>query len=243
MSTKILTFASFNLSHQSTYIVQGCSSFKLYHIISAEEKDDKRKFLLFIPRGSLNPTIRNWEDWRNCKKASYEVVEYEKSNTFKLTFDVDDRFTRADHEVIEARNEKEFQLTVDRNEMLIFDEEHLKVKESVFALKFKKEKTKGAGFKEIRSIIDINTAHILKQKTEKVKTKFLADTGEEFLTKVEVVNKVGKVQPKKMVKLDKSVTEEATSGVAALKRSVDGSKAVEPEAYISKRGRVSKKSV
>ena len=71
--------------------------------------------------------------------------------------------------------------------------------ESVFPLKFKKEKTEGLGFKEIRNIIDINTCHILTQKTEKVKTKFLANSDDQFLTKVQVVNRPGKTNEKNRV--------------------------------------------
>ena len=244
MGVNNLTFSSFNPGHQNIYIVQGCTSFRLYHIIQADEKDGKRKFLLFIPRGSLNITTRNWTDWRDCKKASYEVIEELDEDSkviFDITFDVDNMFTKADHKVISARNEKEVGLIVDQTDMFIFDEEILIAKESVFSLKFKKEKTKGLGFKEIRSIIDINTPHILEQKTERVKTKFLANTGEEFLTKVQVVNKVGKAG--KAGKEKKTVVKEAAldmTPAAAIKRSVD-SKTVEPEVYISKRGRVGKK--
>jgi hypothetical protein len=104
---------------------------------------------------------------------------------------------KSNHEVIGANHAMEVHLALDKKEMFIFDEEFLKVNESVSALQFKKEKTKGLGFREIRNIIDINTCHILTQKTEKVKTKFLTNSDDQFLTKVQVLNRPGKTNDKK----------------------------------------------
>ena len=126
-------------------------------------------------------------------------------------------------------------MAVDKKEMFIFDEEILKVNESVFALQFKKEKTKGLGFREIRNIIDINTCHILTQKTEKVKTKFLANSDDQFLTRVQVVNRPGNTNDKKQS--GKGADGAAVNGKVA----VDKSKTIVKKVHTSKRGRVVKK--
>merc|ERR1712179_711618 len=99
---------------------------------------------------------------------------------------------KAEHGVLNAENDDDVKSAVDKKEMFLFDEDILKVTESVFPLKFKKEKTKGLGFKEIRNIININTPHLLIQKTEKVKTKFLMNTEENCLTKVQILRRQGR---------------------------------------------------
>ena len=99
---------------------------------------------------------------------------------------------KAEYDVLDAKNEDDVKSAVDKKEMFLFDEDILKVTESAFPLKFKKEKTKGLGFKEIRNSININTSHLLIQKTEKLKTKFLTNTEENFLTKVQILKKAGK---------------------------------------------------
>ena len=109
------------------------------------------------------------------------------------------------------------------------------MKESEFSLKVKKEKSKGLEAKEIRNIIDINTPHFLKQKTQKVNTKFMGNNEEQFLTKVQIIRVDGKV---KKTKEDQSNAARNTT-----KRSVDTSKTVEQEVFTSKRGRIIKKMV
>jgi hypothetical protein len=244
-----LSFSSFNINHTSLYIVQGLESSSLYHVIQAvEDAAGKRKFLLFIPKGYLNLSVRNWEDWLGCKKASFEESSAESNNEGRVTevlqfcFDVDEMTCKTEHGVIGAKHEKEVQSAVENKEMFIFDEEFLKVNESVFPLKFKKEKTKGLGFREIRNSIDINTCHLLTQKTEKVKTKFLANPVDQFLTKVQVVNRPGKTNDKKQdgKAADVFAVKEKAAVAASKKRSVDKS-TVEEKVHTSKRGRVVKK--
>merc|ERR1719402_2132179 len=105
-----------------------------------------------------------------------------------------------------------------KRKCLFFDEEILKVTESVFPLKFKKEKTKGLGFREIRNSIDINTAHLLIQKTEKVKTKFLTNTEENFLTKVQILKKTGKKGASAKMKIGKNIDEKVSTSKRGRKR-------------------------
>ena len=246
MTMNSISFPNFKVNYTSLYIVHGLETLSIYHVLKAvEEKAGKRKFLLFIPKGSLSFNTRNWEDWSKCKKASFTVMVEdiaEDNEYLDFCYDVDDRMCQTKYKVLNAKSAKEVQAAVDQKDMFLFDEEILKVNESVFPLKFKKEKTNGMGFREIRNSIDINTAHILTQKTEKVKTKFLSNDEEKFLTKVQVVNRSSgtkdKVDKKKKTSNAKTADKEVQPDSTAQKRTVEK---VQEEVYTSKRGRVSKK--
>ena len=221
MVATIISFPSFTVNHNSVYIVQGLESFSFYHAIQALEKGGgERKFLLFIPKSFLSLSILNYEEWTNCKKATLDEKRINEINgkIFGISFDVDTLHCKAEYDVLNVQNEEDVKSAVDKKEMFIFDENILKVNESVFPLKFKKEKTKGLGFKEIRSLININTSHLLLQKTEKLKTKFLANTEEIFLTKVQILKKAGKKGSSAGMKDTKNIIDEVSISKRGRKR-------------------------
>ena len=221
MVATIISFPSFAVNHTSLYIVQGLETFSFYHAIQAQEGvGEKRKFLLFIPKSFLSLNILNYEEWTNCRKATIgEKGENENnSNALDICFDVNTLHCKAEYYVLNAKNEDDVKSAVDKKKMFIFDEDILKVTESVFPLKFKKEKTKGLGFREIRNSIDINTAHLLIQKTEKVKTKFLTNTEENFLTKVQILKKTGKKGASAEMKVAKNIDEKVSTSKRGRKR-------------------------
>ena len=221
MVATIISFPSFAVNHTSLYIVQGLETFSFYHAIQAQEGNgEKRKFLLFIPKSFLSLNILNFEEWTNCRKATIDEKGENKnsSKALRICFDVVTLHCKAEYDVLDAKNEDDVKSAVDKKEMFLFDEDILKVTESVFPLKFKKEKTKGLGFKEIRNIININTPHLLIQKTEKVKTKFLMNTEENCLTKVQILKKAGKRRATAEMKVGKENDEKVSISKRGRKR-------------------------
>jgi len=188
MAPTTITFPSFTVSKASLYVVQGLEKFSIYHAIQAlEEQGNERKFLLFLPQGGLSVNIVNYEEWTNCKRATISDESEKSENYNKICFDVGSMRCKTEYDILYARSEDDVKLAVDKKEMFIFDLEILNVIESVFPLKLRKSGNQ----REIRSIIDINTAHLLVQETERVKTKFLTYEDENFLTKVHILNKQG----------------------------------------------------
>ena len=124
MAAVSISFPNFKVNHTSLYIVQGLEALSIYHVIKAvEDEADKRKFLLFIPKGSLSLNTRNWEDWYKCKKASFTVVDDDcDGNTEYLDFcyDVDERTCQTKYKVLNTKAAMEVQSAVDQKNMFLF---------------------------------------------------------------------------------------------------------------------------
>ena len=86
----VLLFNDFDVGKRSVYIVEGLSSFGVYHVNKAVNPVTKENFILFLAPGTLDLSgFVLWNSWKDCSRAKYEIDAKDENNVvFKINFDV-----------------------------------------------------------------------------------------------------------------------------------------------------------